>query len=213
MPDIQLPDGSIARFPDDMADADIEAVLQKEQGFQGGQSAPEAQNKSISQPASAIAGLGQGASAGFGDEMLAGLGAGFAGTVLNATNALGLTNEPRPYGSSYDNILENQRTQNQAAQEANPLSYTAGAVGGAIGGAGKFTAPLAATKVGKAVAGAALPTMLGRGVTGVLKTATPAAVSGGVAGFGNAEGGFDKRINQAGDDVFAAYIKVFFIGI
>ena len=145
-------------------------------------------------------GAGQGASAGFGDEMIAGLGAGFAGTGLNITNALGITDVERPYGQSYENILNRQRTGIEQAATDNPLFYLGGNVVGAIGGAGKLAAPLATTKIGGKIAAATLPTAAGRAVAGTAKAAAPAAASGAVYGFGGSEGGFDNRIEQAGED-------------
>lgn len=145
-------------------------------------------------------GAGQGASMGFGDELIAGLGAGVAGTGLNLTNLLGITDVERPYGQSYENILNRQREGIEQASQDNPLAYTGGAITGAIGGVGKLAAPLAATKVGSKIASATLPTAAGRLTAGAAKVAAPAAASNYVAGFGAGEGGLENRMAKAEDD-------------
>ena len=142
-------------------------------------------------------GAGQGASMGFGDELIAGLGAGVAGTGLNITNALGITDVESPYAQSYDNILNKQRAGIEQAYEDNPITYTGGAIAGAIAGGGKLTAPLAATKIGGKIASATLPTAAGRVVAGTAKVAAPAYASGYIAEFGAGEGGLENRMAKA----------------
>jgi hypothetical protein len=155
--------------------------------------------KPMASPLSAIVGAGQGVSGNLSDELIAGLTAFGVSAAKPFMRLAGYSEEELP-NDVYNTKLQELRQVNQQAATDNPLSYTAGAMTGAVAGAGKLTAPLAATKIGSKIAGATLPTAVGRLVTGTAKVAAPAAVSGYIAGFGSGEGGLDNRMAQAKDD-------------
>ena len=151
-----------------------------------------------------IAGAGQMFSGNLGDEMLAGMGAGFAGTVLTGTNALGLTDVESPYQSTYDSGLERRRKVNTDAQEAAPLSYGAGQLAGGVGSLLSGGALVKGATEGTKLAGALSATnnvinkagLVGR----MAKGAAAGAAYGEATGFGRGEGGFDNRMATAEED-------------
>jgi GH24 family phage-related lysozyme (muramidase) len=145
----------------------------------------------------ALQGAAQGASLGFGEEMLAGLAAPVAGAGLTLTNLLGVTDVEAPFQESYENILQRQRKGIAKAREDQPAAFLGGEIAGAIGTGIAGGATRGAQAVGNLAAKAALPTKAGRAATTVAKRAVPAGTSGYAYGFGAAEGGLTQRQKEA----------------
>lgn len=117
-------------------------------------------------------GLAQGATLGFADEISGGVEALWE-------KAKG---DPTAFGELYKKARDESRANFKAAQEANPLSYTAGEIGGAVGTA--FIPGM------QAASGAKLAAVAGR-----------AALAGGVAGLGTSEADLTEgEIGQAALD-------------
>lgn len=150
----------------------------------------------------------QGASFGFLDEANAGMRAGIRG-VGNL-----VTGQAPEFGANYDRALADERGRMHQFQEENPVTSGVSnvlgglAVGGAgagiksAGGVGYINALRGAANPGVESAGRALipdlvagakslPGMIGR-------SAGVGAASGAAGGFGDAEGGFEKRLAGAG---------------
>jgi len=160
---------------------------------------------------STLGGIAKGLTFGFSDEIGAGLHAAGQG-ISNLVHQPTLSDQivPRPtMGETYDKELARQRALEAADVEAHPIATTAGQIAGAVGG-GLLAAPAAgpvaaATGVGRLAApviGAAnrlLPGMVTRTAGRVLPIAGGGAAAGGVAGFGEGEGGFAERAGSAAE--------------
>ena len=136
----------ILEFPDDMPDNEIKVAIDREYG------APEMEQpkpkRQIGKLESAITGFGQGASANFGDEIIAGLStpAIYGGSRL--AEKLGFDTRGLA-DKSLKEIYRAEQLKNQSevkeTQEANPKSYLGGDVAGSIATAVK-AAPTAVSK-------------------------------------------------------------------
>lgn len=127
----------MALTPERMAELDAYYASQKAQAAPAATISPErmaeldkffnvAPAPDVSMAESAIRGVGQGASFGFGDEVMAGIGAGVAkafGGDATADSSL---------GQLYDEGLKNVRAENKAAEAANPKTFIAGDVAGSL---------------------------------------------------------------------------------
>ncbi|MEH3109030.1 MAG: hypothetical protein PGN22_02865 [Agrobacterium cavarae] len=180
MIEVELPDGTIAEFPDGTSNDVIKGALQKR--F----SAPAPDAKPKPEFAGGMAGAGALGAAdtlsfGFGDELGAGLGAASEYIASKITGQ-----EPR----SYDEILGKIRDQENRAKETNPGSYLTGQIaGGLVGGTGLARGGLSATA-----------NAIGRGASLARVAAASAgegAVLGGLHGFGSGEG-LGNRLQSAG---------------
>lgn len=181
MIEVELPDGTIAEFPDGTGNDVIKGALQKR--FAAPQSAPQ-------QPKAEFAGGMAGAGAlgaadtmsfGFGDELGAGLGA-----TSEYLASLITGQKPR----SYDELLGKMRDQENRAKETNPGSFLTGQIaGGLAGSAGlaKGGLSLTANAIGRGAS-------LGR-VAAI--SAGEGAALGGLQGFGSGEG-VKGRMKSAG---------------
>jgi hypothetical protein len=155
---------------DSISDSDLDNLL-------SGQ-AP-AEGPSISKKESAARGVAQGATLGFADEI--------AGGVESLWEKA--KGDPAEFGELYKKHRDESRAAFEQAQKANPASYTAGEVGGAIG---------SALIPGMAIAkGAGLASAAGR-----------AALIGGTAGAGYSEGesAKDVALDAAGGAVAGGVI-------
>jgi hypothetical protein len=173
MIEVELPDGTIAEFPDGTSNDVIKGALQKRFG------APSTPQFSGGMAGSAALGAADTLSFGIGDEVGAGLGAAseYLASFLNGQ-------DPR----SYDEILAKMRDQEDRAQAANPGSFLAGQIGGAVaGGVGlaKGGASLAANAVSRG-------SSLGRVAAG---SAADGAILSAAHGFGTGEGTEDRFKN------------------
>ncbi len=121
----------------------------------------------------ATQGLGQTATAGYGDEIMAGMAAPFR-AGYNA-----LTGKGFDLGAAYDTELANQRNIIHGAEKRSPKAYAVGSVVGALAAPGS-SAAAPATTLG----------MLGRG-------ALQGGAQGAAYGFGTGEGGFKERAKGA----------------
>jgi hypothetical protein len=170
MQEIEMPDGSIVEFPDNMTDDQIASILraQPKQTETPGVIAPTLHD--------ATTGVGQGITLGFGDEIMAGMAAPFrAGYNWMKGDGFDL-------GSAYDTELENQRRILHTAKERSPVASTVGEVTGAMA-----TVPKA---IGGAAVKATYPAMMARG-------AGTGAAAGAAYGFGTGEGGLENRATDA----------------
>jgi len=143
--------------------------------------------------------FGQGMTFGLADELQAGLFAlpRYIGNEIRGKEG-GL-------GGAYDQLLEEQRANLQAAQEQYPITSTgleiAGALGTGVAGAG--------TKLGKAIGSATLKGLapaaastagkLGNVATKALVGGATGAASSGLYGYGTGEGGAGNRLSAAKD--------------
>ena len=191
MIEIKLPDGSIAQFPDGMADADIEAVLQQE--FGGGQAppvaAPEAQpeqgnwlgdmagrlGQSIGSTAT---GMAQGLTMGSYDELAAGLGSPIKGieNLVTGQDSINGVGDVLPFlGRSFLDAQKGQQDLVTQAYDQAPLAAISGDVAGALG--------LGLLSGGSNVANIAKPTIIGMAGRG----ATEGGIQGATSGFNGAQ--------------------------
>ena len=161
MIEIDLPDGTIAEFPDNMQPEDIEAVLRQQ--FGGEQQPAPSKNGAglLGLPAVAV----EGASLGFAPKIAAGLGSLFAKPVLEAREAL--TGQEAPtLGQLYEiGVDKYQNIGNQAREDfpiAAPLAEIGGAIGTGIAAAG--TAPIRALGSLASRGGIAGRTLTGAGI-------------------------------------------------
>lgn len=205
MIEVRLPDGSIAQFPDGMADADIEAVLQREFG-----GAPvEAPAPPVAQQGGGLGdilgGLGQSASSFFGgvtqgatmgayDEIASAVGAPIKGieNLVTGQDKIDGLGDVLPFlGRSFQDVLQGQQALGQQQFEQAPAAYItgdiAGSFGSALGLAGKGV-----TTFGE-VARPTIAGMLARG-------AGEGGLTGATSGFNTGQNGnttLPARLNAA----------------
>lgn len=191
--DIELPDGTIAEFPDDMPMADIEKVLQR-------QFAPQKQEmpkKDVSALESGVRGYVQGGSLGFGDEIMGGLASGGLKLAAEAQHLAGYIPgvgeesfgipkefEDRSIVDMYREGRGIAREQEKAAREANPWTYGLSEVGGGVITGAKLP----------------LPQPLSNAKTGgrVLNAMAAGGAGGGAYGLGASEADLTKgEVGQA----------------
>jgi len=152
---------------------------------------------------SLLRGAVKGITFGFGDELRAGTDALAQGVGNLVSGSAG-----RPtMGQAYDQSLEDSRRQDQIDAQINPASNITGQVAGSVApmvaapvlGAGRLVAP-----VSRVVAPYVAPLInqLSRNIPAWLQTAAKVsgggAAVGGVAGFGEGEGGLGPRLESAG---------------
>lgn len=190
--EIELPDGSIAEFPDGTSNDAIKGALQKRfggtnqppgvpeyspPGVQGYDPKTGEVSRQYGMAGSAAMGAADATTLGWGDELASYLGSAISGV-------------PR------DQVLSEMRGDAQTAQEQNPGSYLAGQIGGglaqgvATGGAGFGTsAANAGAGLGKVALGSAVDGMLYGGAYGSgsadadLRGRLAGMISGGGTGF------------------------------
>lgn len=143
--------------------------------------------------------LGQGATFGLADELQAGL---FALPRYIGNEIRG--QEDATLGGAYDQLLNEQRANLQAAQEQYPTTSTVAEIAGGLGTLGGLGA---GTKVGRAIYGAGAKGLAPAAVTKLGKAANMASKIGigagtgaatvGAYGFGTGEGGAGKRLDEA----------------
>lgn len=179
MPDIEMPNGDIVNFPDDMPDAQIKSMIASKFPELGPQEQAPQQEQSFLGAASenlqAIqAGVADMAFLGGADEAKAGLMAGVRGTFDPDVTV----------GEAYESFLPQQRARQEQLQQDNPYAYGTGQVAGAIG------AP--ALAVPKAVA-KGVANFAGKGLgRSALASGGIGGVSGGLYGAGSGEGAQDR---------------------
>jgi hypothetical protein len=117
MPVVEMPDGKVIQFPDNMSEADINTALASE---------IEAPKPEVSMTESAIRGAGQGATLGAADEIMSGIGTAYA--RLTRPDLF----EDQSIADTYREGRGIAREADKAAQEANPLTYLGGNVAGSI---------------------------------------------------------------------------------
>lgn len=174
---------------DDLKKSQAKGYIEKGE-WDGRNDAIDKYKKGITKTDSAALGWFDGASQGFGDEVVAGVKA--AG---NKIATLGKSDFTKDYRTERDDI----RANNKMAEEVNPWSYGLSKFGGnvvsgaAAGGAVKAIPAVAnATAAGRAALGA------GKIATGV-ELAAAGALQSGVSGFGEAEGDLTKQLSEAKD--------------
>jgi hypothetical protein len=186
MIEIKLPDGSIAQFPDGMADADIEAVLQQE--FGGAPATAPAQDQGFDIGAianragqsfgSALTGIGQGLTFGAYDEIASALGAPIkAGeNLLSGRDSINGAGDILPFlGRSFLDAQEGQQGLVNQAYDQAPISAAGGDIAGALA--------LGLLSGGSNVASVARPSIVGMAGRGALE----GGAQGAGAGFNAAE--------------------------
>lgn len=169
MQNVQMPNGDIVSFPQDMPKEEIRSLIEKR--------FPEVAREKMARPEGILRGALQGATFGFGDELVAG-----AGSIPQAL----ITGQSIP--EAYGQILEGERQAMDRFREDRPFSAVGSEIGGAIAtGIGSL-----GTKAGAALAGS-----LGRGGLGARATkgALAGASSGGLYGYGSGEG--EERLESA----------------
>lgn len=168
MIDIQGPDGQAYQFPDGTPRDEMRAAMQKRYGgTQQGDTVNTAAKgpfDPIGPVQATLRGVGQGATAGFGDEIKAFLDLP-ASSVFN----------PSSIPDAYSRNLAQERQKLAASQEQHPYLTGAGEIGGAL-----LTAPLMPE-----MAAASIPAKMVAG-------AKAGAVYGGLYGFGSGEGTADR---------------------
>lgn len=200
MINIQLPDGTIAQFPDNMSDADIEAVLQQEFGSAPQPAVPVEEAPSepniaqrLGQSAySSAVGASQGATLGAYDELAAFLGAPIKGAenLFNGSDSINGLGDVGPFlGRSFQSALSGQQALNQEAYDAAPAAYIAGDVGGAIGS-------------GLGMAGGGVTTFGSVARPGVANLLARGAVEGGLTGAGSG-----YNVGEDGDTSLEARVR------
>lgn len=224
--EIELPDGTIAEFPDGMAQADIETVLKKKFSDR---------SSSIKSEGSVNPSLGrtlldqteQGATFGFGDEVMNALGAAFAKYLPKSLGGRPDLFNDRSVGDVYKEAQDQSKERLQAQFNARPITSIAANIGGGIltGAAGTSTAAgsalanslragSAATRIGKgALAGAASGALYGAGTADeghrLEGAATGAVLGGGIGGAlpatGAALSGLSKGARGAYDRIGALF--------
>lgn len=191
---IQLPDGSIAQFPDGMSDADIETVLQQEFAAQpvadvpveaepmaggGGNWLGDVSGQLGNAFGSTLTGMSQGATMGAYDELAALLGTPIkAGEMLlsgqDSINGLG---DVLPFlGRSLSSSQQGQQALVNQAYEQNPIA----AMGGDVAGALALGLLSGGSNAAASVARPTVMSMAGRG-------AMEGGMQGGASGFNAAE--------------------------
>lgn len=211
--EVDLPDGSVAEFPDGTSPDVIRGALRRRfnvppvaadagmfknaPGITGqagnGPSTDEPQAPTIGRKGDRVAGsrmlpdLGsttlQGATLNFGDELTAGLAA-----PLESVRNLITGEGPTGIGENYDQMLANRRAAIEATREQRPASALATEVGGAL-----LTAKAPLGFIGKA------PSLGGAAV----RSAISGAGLGAAAGFGAGEGGVEQRLDEGGKGLVA----------
>jgi len=193
MIEIKLPDGSIAQFPDGMADADIEAVLQQE--FGGAAPDPVAAPEPVSQPdqgnwmgdmagrlgqsvGSTLTGMAQGATMGAYDELAAAVGApikGIENLVTGQDSINGIGDVGGFLGRSFLDAQQGQQDLVSQAYQQAPIAAMGGDVAGSLA--------LGLLAGGSNAATVAAPSVMGMAGRGGVE----GAIQGGTSGFNAAE--------------------------
>lgn len=178
----------------------------------------EGQSSGLGDYASAAwEGAKNGLTAGFGDELQAGMAAGYVGANNLARKAAGLAGYPSlvqgsdiSIGDAYTQALDLNRADMNAAKENNPAAYWTGNVGSQVVGALGFGGLDAAKGLANWVRAGNFGARTG-------KAAAIGAVSGGVTGFGEGEGFTDSLENAgtyaAGGAVLGAAIPAAIAGV
>lgn len=179
--EIDLPDGTIAEFPDDMNPADIEAVLSKQFGqpqtnAQPKQQAPQSIGRTVLDQAE------QGATFGFGDEYMDLVGSMVAKNLPEVLGGRPDLMKDVSQRDLYNEARSNTKQRLQAQFEQNPGTSIASNIGGALltGGAGASTAT-----------GSTIANSLRAGSTGarIAKGILAGELSGALYGAGTADDG------------------------
>ena len=169
MPDVEMPNGDIVNFPDDMHPEQIRGLI----ASKFPEVTPvEPPPQTIADKAGSVwEGVKQGTTLGFGDELQAAIAAGVASPFVDQS-----------YGELYSQGLENLRGELAQAREVNPYLTGAGEIGGAL-------------LTGGAAAGRVLPQgAKAYAATRPIKAAGAiGALEGGLYGYGTGEGGAAQR--------------------
>ncbi|MAI17148.1 MAG: hypothetical protein CBC71_06310 [Rhodobacteraceae bacterium TMED111] len=178
MPDIEMPNGDIVNFPDEMPKEQIQSLI----ASKFPEVAPQPQETNRLEALGA--GVGQGVTFGFGDEIqeLANRG------MANLTNNLGLSDiqDPKAWAAQ---LRQKELQELAALKQQHGGYYLGGEVLGALG-TGATAAPKAITKgLTYAASKGAIPSIAAHSGLG--------ALSGGVYGFGTGQGDAAQRARQA----------------
>ncbi len=178
----------MALTPERMAELDAYYAAQKAQTAPAATLSPErmaeldkffnaAPAPDVSMAESAIRGVGQGASFGFGDEVMAGIGAGYAKAFGgDATDDSSLS-------QLYEEGLKNVRAENKAAEVANPKTFIAGDIAGSLLlPAGAIGSAKTMGQIAKVGAGAGMIQGAGRSESDTALGVVGDAAIGGIAG-------------------------------
>ena len=179
MIEARLPDGTALQFEDGTPDAVIDRVVKSHV------------TEAPSRVGSALRGVVQGATFGFGDELRAGTDAAVQG-VKNLFTSGGPS-----MGQAYDTSLAASREDLARDREVNPVSSAAGQIAGGVGTAALVPAS-AVARVAAPVLSRVNPMLAQlpgwtRWLTTPAGIAAGGAASGGVQGFGEGEGGLGSR--------------------
>ena len=183
-------ENEILEFPDETPDQEIEAVLSQEyEARRQPQITP--QQPQIGKVEAAITGLGQGATLGFGEEIVAGLSSPFIYGVSRLAEGLGYDTQglaDKTLREIYQEEVEKLRTGIREAQEQQPGAFLGGEIAGSIAGLGK---------VAKTGAGQAISSSLRKGALPqrAAKAGTLGATTSALYGAGTAEEG--ERLEEA----------------
>tara|TARA_R100000808_G_scaffold24553_1_gene56856 strand:+ start:4274 stop:5833 length:1560 start_codon:yes stop_codon:yes gene_type:complete len=179
MIEVELPDGSIAEFPDNTPDQEIERVLGQEFGSQAGAPAQDQMEPEIGLM-DRLRNAYQGYTANFGDEIVA------AGAAT--AHPLKYGDDGTDWGQRYDTYLARERRKIDDYRRARPVEATAVEVAGAIPGM------LLPTRwLGGLGRTAQADSLAKRAKAG----GTVAAIYGGAYGYGAGEGGAENRAKSA----------------
>ena len=173
MTEIELPDGTIAEFPDGMSQADIEAVLQKQFG------APKQQRSFSDALYDNIVGVDDGVMS-YGEKLATALNLGGEGLTMGVVGDEAAAKADELVGrGSYDDRLKKYRGDEAQFFDENPVAATASQI-----------APMFLLPSGAAMKGGSL---LGRAAQGALVGGTGA----GLFGFMEGEDGLKNRLESA----------------
>lgn len=179
MIEVELPDGHVLEFPDETPPELIQQTAaryartaklnqQFEQDMEAEQERLDASRTGVDKAADLAREVVQGATLGFGDEIVAG-----------ATAAM----LPGDYGPNYDRVLSDERRARQNFKRLNPTLAPAAEFAGAVLSPVNAAIPMAA-------AGASLPARVGIG-------ALTGGTSGAAYGYGIGEGEADRALSAA----------------
>lgn len=198
MIEIELPDGSIAEFPEGTPDATIQNVLQQQFGAPESQASKDTRSELSALTQEAGRGPDQGAINAFGRGLIELPTFGFADEMGAGARWLGGKILPWRSEVTYEQALDEVRGKDQQAAEDHPVANIAGMVTGGVGTASAL-ARRGLSPMANLPATAKLGARVGAGIK-------EGAAFGGAYGFGSGEGAVDRLTDAAGGAIMGATI-------
>lgn len=192
MIEVELPDGTIAEFPDDTPKEAIKAALQKRFSPPESQASKDTRSELSALTQQAARGPDQGAVNAFGRGLIELPTFGFADEMGAGARWLGGKILPWRSEVTYEQALDEVRGKDRQAAEDHPVANVAGMVTGGVGtGLGMARAGLSPT---------AAVASRGYGLPAVTAASTvEGGLLAGAQGFGQGEGGAGNRLANAGE--------------